>query len=283
MATKFYGAIDLIGGGTGALDAIDGTGLNDKDGAFVLDYANSALYFYWLDDDSGAADDGITVIAPDTNAGNKRWLLTTLQSAQWAGLRSFLDSTNMATALSGIGLNVEHAWFPAGAMSPTDTNGCADLTTYEYATNDIQRAYLAFDDTTEEYACFDVVMPSTWDRSTIKFKAYWAPDKIAGTASAAETCEWQVQGISVSNDQSIDTAFTDTGEVISDTVTAAVTDDLHVTGASPAITINGTPALGDLITLKVSRNTGGSDTMVGDAWLFGILVEITHANAVTAW
>jgi len=81
MANNFYWAIALTGGGSGALDAIDGAGLVDKDGAWV-NVAGDAAYIYILDADSGAAEDSPDVIAPDTNAGNKRWILQTIESAR---------------------------------------------------------------------------------------------------------------------------------------------------------------------------------------------------------
>ncbi len=73
MANNFYGAIALTGGGTGALDKIDGDDLADLDAAFVQ--VLGTFYAYTLDDDSGAAEDSPNVISPDANAGTKRWLL----------------------------------------------------------------------------------------------------------------------------------------------------------------------------------------------------------------
>lgn len=72
---KAYGGAVLIGGGEGALDRseLDGDILNDLDLALV----NTAgiLYPYWLDADSGVAENSPLVISPDTNPGTKRWIL----------------------------------------------------------------------------------------------------------------------------------------------------------------------------------------------------------------
>lgn len=76
MATNFYGAIALIGGGTGALDKIDGTDLANGDGALVITAAN--FYIFYLNASSGAGESSPDIISPDTNAGNKRWILTEL-------------------------------------------------------------------------------------------------------------------------------------------------------------------------------------------------------------
>ena len=171
-------------------------------------------------------------------------------------------------------------WIPASSMVPLITNG-AVIGENEYATNDVMVDYLAFDGATEQYAAFTLVMPESWNRSTIKAKFYWAPGDAACTAG--DTVEFQLQGISVSDDGAMDDAFTDTGEVISDTVLAGKNGDLHITSTTPAITINGSPALSDLINLKVSRNVGGTDDMTEDAWLFGVMLQITMDKPITAW
>lgn len=73
MANNIYPAIVLIGGATGALDAVDGAGLADLDAAIVQ--TDGRVYFYHLDATSGATERSPYVITPDTNAGTKRWIL----------------------------------------------------------------------------------------------------------------------------------------------------------------------------------------------------------------
>lgn len=65
----------LTGGGTGALDAIDGEDLEDGYAAIVIDATNGKFYVYYLDADSGATESSPDVITPDLNAGDKRWIL----------------------------------------------------------------------------------------------------------------------------------------------------------------------------------------------------------------
>lgn len=74
MANYVYPAIGLIGGTAGFLDAIDGTNLADKDMAMVA-VQGDKIYFYVLDVDSAAAEASPGIIAPDSNGGDKRWLL----------------------------------------------------------------------------------------------------------------------------------------------------------------------------------------------------------------
>lgn len=176
-------------------------------------------------------------------------------------------------------------WASANAMTPTTTNG-AQPGVYEYATNDNTRPYFAFDGATEEYVCFDLPMPEGWNRSTIKAKFYWSS---ATGSTAGDTVEWEIAGIAVSNDDALDVAL-GTSQVVSDTLLANSGGDLQVTAATPAITVGGTPALGDMVQFKVSRNVGGTDNMTEDAWLFGVLIQIAETfpdasgtNAIVAW
>lgn len=72
MAT-LYIKYALTGGGTDALDGIDGASLYGGDLAWVVE--SGKHYFYTLENDSGAAESSPQVIKPDANAGDKRWVL----------------------------------------------------------------------------------------------------------------------------------------------------------------------------------------------------------------
>jgi hypothetical protein len=69
----------LATGAADSLDAIDGTDrgdgnpLQDLDLAFTID--SSIFYVHQLDADSAAAESSPDVVKPDTNAGDKRWIL----------------------------------------------------------------------------------------------------------------------------------------------------------------------------------------------------------------
>lgn len=175
---------------------------------------------------------------------------------------------------------VDTIWIPAGAMIPLTTNGAA-AGTVEKATNDIMLDYFAFDTATEEFVSFNLVMPDTWNLGTIKAKFYWAPGTDSG--AVGNTVEWKIACGALSNTDTIDAAL-GTAQVISDAVVTGESASLHVTGATPAITVGGTPALGDMIHFKVSRNVGGTDNHGYDAWLFGVLIQFTKGStAGAAW
>ena len=189
--------------------------------------------------------------------------------------------TERAVTASGLASTYQYdtIFIPAGAMAPTDTNG-GEAGSNEYGTNDNQFDYYAFDTTTEEYVAFSAPMPENWDRSTIKAKFFWTT---ASGSSENDTVEWQIAGQAISNDDALDVAMGDAGEVISDAVTDGVDADLHITAATPAVTIGGTPALGDLIHFKISRNVGGTDDCAEDAWLLGVWIQYKITNEVAAW
>jgi hypothetical protein len=73
--TVFMSKTGLIGGEATKLDSIDGAVLVDGDAAFVN--VLNVQYIYRLDADSGAVESSPNIIAPDTNAGDKRWILQT--------------------------------------------------------------------------------------------------------------------------------------------------------------------------------------------------------------
>lgn len=89
--SNFYAATSLIGGGSGALDAIDGTSLADGDGAVVI--TDSVAYFYHLNATSGEDESPPQIIRPDTDAGDKRWILDSVYGRKLSsGCRMYISS-----------------------------------------------------------------------------------------------------------------------------------------------------------------------------------------------
>jgi hypothetical protein len=257
-AADGFGATGLTGGTSGKLDAIDITldGITDADVCVV--HTNGAVYNYYYDDDNGSTEASPDYIAPDKDngagySGNGRWVLQQMYSY----------------------VNI---WISPNEMTALTTNGAASGTN-EYATNDIMVPYFAFDDATEEFVAFSMPMPEGWNRSTIKAKFFWSS---ATSSTAGDTVEWEIQAGALTDNDAIDAAL-GTGQVISDTLLANNGTDLQVTSATPATTVGGTPALGDLVHFKISRNVGGTDDMVEDAWLFGVWIQIAQSKAVVAW
>ena len=170
-------------------------------------------------------------------------------------------------------------WVPSTAMTAKTTSG-ATYGEKELATNDIMKCYYSFDNQSEQFVMFDIVMPENWDRGAIRAKFYWAPSDDSGTV--AKTVEWELGGVAVSNDDAMDVNITG-AQVIFDTILAGENADLHISDTTPAITIAGTPALGDLIQFEASRNISGTDDYTTAALLFGILIQYKVGNTVAVW
>lgn len=159
----------------------------------------------------------------------------------------------------------KNVFISAAAMWPSTTAGCATLAKSETGTNDVNYQTLDFDQTTQEYAEFQMVFPDNWDASTVTFYAHWTAS--AGTGGVA----WSLEGLALADDDALDTAR-GTAVVVTDTLIA--TGDVHKTAESSAVTLSNTPAAGDLIMFRVSRVTGDAgDTLTGDAKLLGIRIE----------
>ena len=73
-----YMRSSLTGGGSDALDGIDGAILTSADRAIVVTTSN--YYVYYLNPTSGASESSPNVIAPDINAVDKRWILVSAYS-----------------------------------------------------------------------------------------------------------------------------------------------------------------------------------------------------------
>jgi hypothetical protein len=167
---------------------------------------------------------------------------------------------------------VREQWFGAGAMTPRTTNGAAPATV-ETTTHDITYDTLDFDQTTSEGACFQFSFPQAWNAGTVKAKFYWT------AAAGTGTVIWSLRGGSLADDDALDTAY-GTAQAVTDTLIA--TGDLHITSATAAITIAGSPAVDDWIYFEVSRDV--ADTLNADARLVGIKLQYTEsATEPTAW
>lgn len=84
----YFDRTTLTGGGSSALDGIDGASLNDGDKAFVYTSAD-ILYVYILDADSGQGENSPYIISPDLNPGSKRWILQSLPAQNSGNPQTF--------------------------------------------------------------------------------------------------------------------------------------------------------------------------------------------------
>ena len=157
-------------------------------------------------------------------------------------------------------------YVPAIGIFGATTNGAA-TGQIETSTNKVNAKVLDFDQSTEEYGCFSIPAPDYWDLGTVTAQFVWT------AASGSGDVIWGLQGLARSNDDALDTAY-GTAQEVTDTLMTA--NDEHLTSATSAITIGGTPAKADSIYFRVYRKAAdGSDTLSADARLIGIRIKFS--------
>jgi hypothetical protein len=191
-----------------------------------------------------------------------------------SGVLTFLATpsyTNLAAALTGSVLKTagkETIWIPASAMIAAATSGAASAS-LDSGSEDVNYKTLDFDASADEYAHFNVAMPTSWDEGTVTFQAYWS-----STATDTDGVAWGLQGVALSDNEAINAAY-GTAVVVTDDAQSAA-GELYVTSESAAVTIAGTPAAGDLCFFRVFRDVSdANDDMTEDARLIGVKLFIT--------
>src|SRR5687767_4094610 len=77
-------------------------------------------------------------------------------------------------------IGVQDLFVSASAMWPRATNPCSDLTKTEIATSLFNIQTLDFDQTTQEFAQFQIVLPRKWNNSTVTVVFYWTASAGSG-------------------------------------------------------------------------------------------------------
>lgn len=179
-----------------------------------------------------------------------------------------LSNYTLTTAVVG----VQDLFIPASAMWPRVTNGCSPLVQTEMTTSLFNVQSLDFDQTTQEFAQFQIRLPRKWNGGTITAEVYWT------ATSGSGTVQWGISGGAYSNDDALTVAL-GTAQTSDDTLIA--TNDLHISPTTSAITLAGTPADADFLAIQISRNPA-SDTLTGDAKLLGVCIFLTTDAAKDA-
>ena len=162
----------------------------------------------------------------------------------------------------------ETMFVPAAAMYPSTTNPCSDLEQVETTALRPDLKVLDFAADADDFAQFAIAMPKSWNEGTVTFQPFWTV-----TGTNAGTVAWQLAGVAITSDESINTAF---GTQVATTALAFSTtsNDLMVSVESGAVTIAGSPAAADMCFFQINRDTS-ADTQTGDARLLGIKMFFT--------
>ncbi len=206
------------------------------------------------------------VSAPTTTSPYMLWADTTnnLLKQRDGADTAWITLAALGAAYSQPG--AQTIWVPAAAMMACTTNGASDGST-ELATNKVMLATKDFDAAIAEYTQFSVGMPKSWNEGTVTAEFLWT------AATGSGVVRWAIQGIAVSDDDGLDATW-GTAVTVDDTLIAV--NDLHTSGATPALTVGGTPAEGDLVVFQFYRDAAdGADTFDQDANLIGIRLKYT--------
>jgi len=177
---------------------------------------------------------------------------------------------------AGVLGTTEHLFAPASMFIPATTSGAAG-TTAESSSNKVMTDTYDYDSgATAEITWCWFGLPN-WDGGTVKVKVLYK----FTTISSGDDVEFEVGGRCYGDNEDLDQAI-GTTQVITDV--AAATGKTYLTGATPAITIAGTPGVGKAVALKIMRNTDGTDDAAGDCQVLGVWIEYTKAGTVeSAW
>jgi hypothetical protein len=159
----------------------------------------------------------------------------------------------------------------AAGMWPSTTNGAATNAKVDSGASDVDMYVLDFaDGATKLFAQATVAMPTDWDAGTVTATFYWT----ANTTST-NNCLLGCAGRSYGNFETIDQAM-GTEITVTDALNGTV-NQVAISAATAAITLAGTPAAGELVQFKVSRDpASGSDTLAATVRLLGVMITYTR-------
>ena len=230
----------------------------------------------------GSNHDGILEFY--TTDGTSESKVLSLDNAKKATFTGALETAGAINSTHGAvtGINYRTIYVDAGGMVPAVTNGAVASTEEMHATNFTTLDYLSFSTSTEQYADFKLVMPEQYSNGTIKVKFYWKP----ADAEASVSVVWGVKAYAATDSDLLTGAsgLWGTEQVVED-VSLNTANDLHVSPATPALTIGGTPAEGKLVFVRVFRKVAAADDDYADAAeLLGVNIQYTEsATASLAW
>ena len=182
------------------------------------------------------------------------------------------EVTIEGVAIKKVGL--ENIWVPATAMTPSETNGCASITSVETTSGRPDLIVLDFDKTSDEFAHFSIAMPKSWNEGTITFQAYWT-----SSSTNTGTVAWGMSGVSVGDNDTIDVAY-GTAVVATAKAHSGTAEDLNISAVSGNLTV-ANAAADELAFFEIFRDVS-ADSHTADARLLGVKIFYTTDTSTDA-
>lgn len=155
----------------------------------------------------------------------------------------------------------------AGSMD-IPLGSTATKQTLDSGSSDIGLVVIDFDPTSIEYAVFLVWMPENWDGGTIEAAFSW----LTSSSTNTHTCRWGLQGRSYGTAETLNQAY-GTAQFVDSNATS-VANQVIFSDYTPAITLAGTPAAGQIVLFRVQRDpTHANDDLNVDARLMGLRIR----------
>src|SRR5690349_3123151 len=159
---------------------------------------------------------------------------------------------------------------PASAWYPSSTLGATGAA-LEMTTNRNNYNFLDFADSGGNvFAECIFPMPSDYGGGTITAQFYWVANSASGNSVI-----WAIQAVSRADNDNLDVAFGTQQSVTDANKTTAY--NLNISDATPAVTIAGTPAAGELVNWRIFRSSGtAGDNLAATARLIAVAINYTR-------
>ena len=109
-------------------------------------------------------------------------------------------------------------------------------------------------------------------RPSVAFQSVWTC--AAGIGGAGKIVTFELSGLSLANDDAIDTAV---GTPIEVTDTWIADGDIHISALSGEVTLSNTPVAGEFVHFEVMRDVS-EDDLAGDARLLSVQIYYKEAQ-----
>jgi hypothetical protein len=166
----------------------------------------------------------------------------------------------------GATIGLQTIWVPAGAMRPTKASGCEAITDVATDTDKPDMTSLDFKVADDSFAQFQIAFPKSWNEGVIKFRVFWC-----STATDTDAVDWQLQGVSVPDNSTIDVAY-GTAIHVTDANQGAV-EEMLVADLSGDVTI-ASAAVDTVTFFRIGRDVSAG-TAAEDARLIGVKLFFT--------